>query len=379
MYSGRIVRVTNLRRHNNADRLQCTEICGYNIIVDDTCEIGELLVFFPVGGELSEEFARDNHLKRRVTAVRIRGEISEGLALPVEVLGKYTDIHSLKEGDTISDLNGHKICSMYYLERMDVDVKDGKSILLSYSDTGNSPEKVYIPWGVEIIDCGAFMHSNRVKCVTIPETVTTIRKRAFYGCPNLRKVVIPDSLTYMGEEVFDRCEKLEGLTIPYGAKPLEKSDFLERGFKTENGRLIKYTGDDRDVTIPEGVTEIGKGAFFGKSRIESLVIPEGVTRIENHAFEECRGLRQVSFPHSVKYIGYQAFYKCRGLREVVIPSNVEYIGEHAFGKYFFFKYLPRAKFPYEEYRTYKNFRIICEKGSAAERYAKENGQTFYLI
>ena len=151
MYSGRIIRVTNLRRHNNADRLQCTEICGYNIIVDDTCKIGELLVFFPVGGELSEEFARDNHLKRRVTAVRIRGEISEGLALPVEVLGKYTDIHSLKEGDTISDLNGHKICSMYYLERMDVDVKDGKSILVSYSDTGNSPEKVYIPWGVEII------------------------------------------------------------------------------------------------------------------------------------------------------------------------------------------------------------------------------------
>jgi len=103
------------------------------------------------------------------------------------------------------------------------------------------------------------------------------------------------------------------------------------------------------------------------------------THKKNHAFEECRGLRQVSFPHSVKYIGYQAFYKCRGLREVVIPSSVEYIGEHAFGKYFFFKYLPRAKFPYEEYRTYKNFRIICEKGSAAERYAKENGQTFYLI
>lgn len=379
MYSGRIIRVTNLRRHDNADRLQCTEICGYNIIVDDACEIGQLLVFFPVGGELSEEFAGDNHLKRRVTAVRIRGEISEGLALPLEVLEKYTDIHSLKEGDTISDLNGHKICSMYYFERMDVDVKDGKCILLSYSDTGNSPEKVYIPWGVEIIDCGAFMYSNRVKCVSIPETVTTIRKRAFYGCPNLRKVVIPDSLTYMGEEVFERCENLEGLTIPHGAKPLEKSDFLERGFKTENGRLIKYTGDDRDVTIPEGVTEIGKGAFFGKSRIESLVIPEGVTRIENHAFEECRGLRQVSFPHSVKYIGYQVFYKCRGLREVVIPSSVEYIGEHAFGKYFFFKYLPRAKFPYEEYRTYKNFRIICEKGSAAERYAKENGQTFYLI
>ena len=33
MYNGRIIRVTNLRRHNNADRLQCTEICGYNIIV----------------------------------------------------------------------------------------------------------------------------------------------------------------------------------------------------------------------------------------------------------------------------------------------------------------------------------------------------------
>ena len=63
---------------------------------------------------------------------------------------------------------------------------------------------------------------------------------------------------------------------------------------------------------------------------------------------------------------------------IIVDGTCE-IGEHAFGKYFFFKYLHRAKFPYEEYRTYKNFRIICEKGSAAERYAKENGQTFYLI
>lgn len=32
-------------------------------------------------------------------------------------------------------------------------------------------------------------------------------------------------------------------------------------FKIENGILVEYTGKDKEVTIPEGVTEIGVAAF----------------------------------------------------------------------------------------------------------------------
>lgn len=38
---------------------------------------------------------------------------SEGLIMPIETLGKYTNISSLKAGDKISILNGHEICKKY--------------------------------------------------------------------------------------------------------------------------------------------------------------------------------------------------------------------------------------------------------------------------
>jgi hypothetical protein len=55
--------------------------------------------------------------KRNITAIRLRGEKSEGLVLPVKVLEKYTDISKLKDGDQISVLNGHEICKKYIPKR----------------------------------------------------------------------------------------------------------------------------------------------------------------------------------------------------------------------------------------------------------------------
>ena len=135
MYCGYITTLHNLRKHSNADRLKCVEVFGQNVIVDLSYEEGKRVVFFPSDGQLSEEFATDNNLirkkdengnniggymepeKRNITAIRLRGERSEGLVLPIEVLSKYTDISKLKDGDQITVLNGHEICKKYIPKR----------------------------------------------------------------------------------------------------------------------------------------------------------------------------------------------------------------------------------------------------------------------
>lgn len=135
MYCGYIVTLHNLRKHSNADRLQCVEVFGQNVIVDLSYFEGQRCVFFPSDGQLSEEFANDNNLirkkdengnniggymdpeKRNITAIKLRGEKSEGLVLPVERLDKYTDITALKDGDQITVLNGHEICKKYIPKR----------------------------------------------------------------------------------------------------------------------------------------------------------------------------------------------------------------------------------------------------------------------
>lgn len=93
--------------------------------------VGQRVVYFPTDGQLNEEFARENNLlrikdesgnnvggyldpaKRNIKALKLRGEQSDGLVLPIEVLSKYTDITQLKDGDTITVLNGVEICKKY--------------------------------------------------------------------------------------------------------------------------------------------------------------------------------------------------------------------------------------------------------------------------
>lgn len=131
MYCAYITTLKECRKHSNADRLQCTTIFGNNVILDLSYKEGQRVIYFPSDGQLSETFAKENNLirkrdkngnniggyldpvKRNITALRLRGEQSDGLVLPIEVLSKYTDITKLKDGDKITVLNGEEICRKY--------------------------------------------------------------------------------------------------------------------------------------------------------------------------------------------------------------------------------------------------------------------------
>lgn len=131
MYSAYITTIRELRKHSNADRLQCATIFGNNVIVDLSYHVGQRVIYFPVDGQLSIEFAEANNLvrkkdengnsiggyldpdKRNITAIKLRGEKSDGLILPINVLSPYTDIEKLVDGQQITELNGHEICRKY--------------------------------------------------------------------------------------------------------------------------------------------------------------------------------------------------------------------------------------------------------------------------
>lgn len=135
MYNAYVTRIKNLRKHSNADRLQCGECFGNTVIVDLKTQPEELGVYFPVDGKLGVEYATKNDLlrrkdasgkqaggyldpdKRNIKALKLRGEKSDGLFMPLSSLADFTDIAKLKEGDTISVLNGVTICEKYIPSR----------------------------------------------------------------------------------------------------------------------------------------------------------------------------------------------------------------------------------------------------------------------
>ena len=131
-YCGYVTTLKNVRKHPNADRLLLGDCFGNTVCVSLDYVEGEIGVYFPTDGQLSVEFAEQNNLlrkkdengkniggymdpdKRNVTSIRLRGEKSDGLFLPLSCL-TYTGVNmnTLNPGDTITVVNGHHICQKY--------------------------------------------------------------------------------------------------------------------------------------------------------------------------------------------------------------------------------------------------------------------------
>lgn len=78
----------------------------------------------------------------------------------------------------------------------------------------------------------------------------------------------------------------------------------------------------QEVIIPEGITVIGRKAFYNCIGMNTLDLPTSTTTIEQYAFYNTANLTSAVFPQSLKKIGAYAFYKS-GLSSATLyyPSN----------------------------------------------------------
>ena len=133
MYNAYITEIKNIRRHPNADRLDLGDCFGNTVCIShgEFAE-GDLVIYFPTDGQLSEEFCQVHDLvrrtdeagnpcggylepgKRNIRAIRLRGEKSDGLVMPLHCL-EYTgvDINTLEAGFAFTAINGKEICCKY--------------------------------------------------------------------------------------------------------------------------------------------------------------------------------------------------------------------------------------------------------------------------
>ncbi|MBR6435566.1 MAG: leucine-rich repeat protein, partial [Thermoguttaceae bacterium] len=93
----------------------------------------------------------------------------------------------------------------------------------------------------------------------------------------------------------------------------ESSSSSWSSFKFE-ATITVFIGEETEVTIPDGVTEIGCGAFENCSSLKSVTIPDSVKTIKNAAFRNCSSLTSVTIPNHAS-IGVEAFAGCTSLKE----------------------------------------------------------------
>ena len=168
--------------------------------------------------------------------------------------------------------------------------------------------------------------------------VIKINDSAFENCSDIISIFIPDSVTEVGYRAFDKCLSLLNISV----------DEENTEYKSINGDLYKINADgtlfslvkyavakaDTTYTVPDSVTIIGNGAFYGCESLTNVIITGNsqLMWISKEAFSDCENLIKVDLNNcrSLTGIGEKAFSNCSSLSDLKIPTSITNIGYGAF-------------------------------------------------
>ena len=194
---------------------------------------------------------------------------------------------------------------------------------------GTGITSVTIPASVTGIDGNPFVNSANLTSITVDSgnpnyaseggILYNKAKTEIIAVPKRisGNVTIPNGITSIGRYDFQGCAGITGITIPNSVTTIGQEAFQGCASLTS-------------ITIPNGVTSIEKSTFSNCTKLTSVTIGNGVTSIEDTAFFSCTSLTSVTIPNKVTSIGARAFEGCASLTRVGIPDSITSMGERAF-------------------------------------------------
>ena len=222
-----------------------------------------------------------------------------------------------------------------------------------------------------------FSNLKTLQEITLPTSITSIGYGAFYSCTNLNTITFPSGMSinsiggYYGDyskATFSGCSSLARVNI------CDLSSWCNILFHSNYDNPLYYTNGFYSSTtasnvvtsliIPEGVTSIGRYAFYYCSNLTSVTIPSSLTEIKYGAFAECNAITRVNtsdiaawcnidfgstplsyahklylnnelitnliIPEGVTAISNRAFFNCSSLQSVSFPLSLTSVGDDAF-------------------------------------------------
>lgn len=180
-------------------------------------------------------------------------------------------------------------------------------------------EELVIPAGVKGVCIDGLVHGN-VRRIVIPEGVVRLGRQSGGYRPGtkIEAVKLPASVRELSPTAFDgHWSRLHSIEVAEGSPYLMKDGCL---IDTRNDSLVFALPGQERIIVPPSVKTIGEYAFNSNDATE-IVIPEGVLEIGRGAFYDCRSLEQISIPASLIAIKSDAFKNCGRLAKIAVAHG----------------------------------------------------------
>lgn len=103
-------------------------------------------------------------------------------------------------------------------------------------------------------------------------------------------------------------------------------------YSADMKKIVSFTEifTEDSFTVPDGVVEIGEGAFYG-TLIKTIIMTDSVKKIDKDAFYRSE-IESVTFGQNsqLNEISENAFRECYHLKVIFLPEKIEKIASNAF-------------------------------------------------
>lgn len=256
---------------------------------------------------------------------------------------------TLPEGLTEMGKGAFESCSML----SEVQLPSTLTVLSDalFYDCGYLPY-LELPDTVREIGNETFYSCTTLVEINLPEGLEKIGDYAFQNCQALTGAALPSTCTELGVYVFDGCQALAEITVAEENPSYMAQDGVL--FTADGTTLIRYpqARTETSYTVPEtcealadwsfigttaleqidlgSVTSIGEDCFYYCTSLKEVTVPEGVTELKGAAFAYCMAMERVTLPSTLKTLGNHCFYSCAALKDIHIPEGVTSLGDQCF-------------------------------------------------
>ena len=132
---------------------------------------------------------------------------------------------------------------------------------------------------------------------------------------------LPKSLTSISAYFLYGCKSLTEIKLPYGLKMDLKWEGGEKSFPDINEEFLSRCIRLKSITIPEGITQLGKRSLNDNRDLSKLILPRTLTRIGKSVLNNCPSLKSLTLPDDITDIGNDILLGSKHLKSLMVTKG----------------------------------------------------------